>query len=356
MRIIFLFILFSPLLANCQYKSYIKYFDNTNYRNSEGDLIVKNDSTLYTVWTQFGTSLADDAQANINAKQSFDFGKNWIDKGIVQANIGVKNTMSVSLIRIGHDTVHMYFLVKNSNTDLKVYRKVSTDDCVTWGSPAAVISDAGYSIVLNGKVRKLSSGRIIMPIGWVADAGAATPYFRAYCYYSDNNGTSWTKSTPELTRNAGIGFPENGVAKMSSGIMLMSMRESTTNFQWISTSADNGASWVGPASQGTLESTSSPAQLIELSSGSLVAIHNPNVIPPDATYNTRLVLRISKSVDGGNTWSKLFDIENGPTSNYNFSYPSATEFNGYLLLTYWETNYLAGRIAQKFAAIPISLL
>lgn len=353
-RIIVLLILFSSC-ACAQYKSYIKYFDNTSYRNSEGDLIVKNDSTYYAAWGQFGTSVADDAQASIGAKRSLDNGRNWVDMGIVQANIGLKNTVSVSLLRIGHDTVHMYFLVKNSNTDLKVYRKISIDDCSTWTAPAEVISDAGYNIVLNAKVRKLSSGRLIMPIGWVADVGAATPYFRAYCYYSDNNGTSWTKSTPELVRNAGTGFPENGIVELSPGNLLMSMRESLTGFQWFSSSANNGSTWSS-AIQSTLESTASPAQLVKLSNGSLIAIHNPNYIPADATYNTRLILRISKSSDGGNTWSKVFDLENGPTSNYNFSYPSAVEFNGYLLLTYWETNYTAGRIAQKFASIPISNL
>lgn len=346
---------FSSADAQIQ-KGYIAYFTGKNYRNSEGDVIVKNDgATLYSVWTEFGTSTADDAAAQIVSKTSIDGGKNWTAYKVEQANLGTQTTMSVSLVRINSTTVHMYFLVKNSATDMKIYRKISSDDCATWGAASAVISDVGYNLVLNGKVRKTASGRIVIPIAWVTDAGGSPAYFRTYVYYSDNSGSSWTKSTPELTRSAGIGLVEPGFVETSSNNLRMHIRESLTGHQWYSTSTDNGSTWAS-AAEGTLSSTSSPAAMIKLSNGHLIALHNPDSIPADATYNLRVTLRISQSTDNGATWSKLFDLERGPNSNYNFSYPAVIENNSNLLVQYWETNYAAGKIALKFASIPITQL
>lgn len=338
--------------ARAQYKSYIQYFNTGSYRNTEGDLIVKTNGQLYTVWGKFHNNLDDAAVADLAAKVSIDSGKNWIDLGVIQQNIGLQTTTSVSLIRISTTVVHLYFCVKNSNTDLRIFRKISSDDCVTWAAPVEVLNGSGYMPALNNTVRKLSSGRLILPVYFSANVGVIPPnYCYAFSWYSDNNGTSWTRSTPNLTRNTNIGYTEPSIIETSVGGSLYMVIRNNSGFQHISTSSDNGATWSTPIA-GTLISTDSPAKLIKLSTGKWIAIHNPT---GTGMTDPRNVLRLSGSTDNGATWVKILDME-GYTAGYNFSYSSAVEYQGNLLITYWEANSAVGKLAQKFASIPINKL
>jgi len=131
----------------------------------------------------------------------------------------------------------------------------------------------------------------------------------------------------------------------------MNLRTST-GFQYFSISTDNCRTW-GPPYQSTLQSPSSPAEIVNIS-GKLVAIHN------NSTMN-RNPLSISVSADKGATWKHIKDIETGNVNIYGWSYPSITINNGYLLLSYYETvNEPAPILAQyyhlKFNKIPISSL
>ncbi len=348
MRTLITLMLFSSGLQAQIVKSYVKYFTTASYRNSEGDIIVKTNGTYYVAWTQFRNATQDNATADIAAKYSTDSGKNWVDVGIIQENIGAQTTISVSLVRISSTVVHMYFCVKNSNTDLRIFRKVSTDDCSTWGSATEVINDGGYMPMLNGVVRKTASGRIVVPVYYSADVGIIPPYMYVYCWYSDDNGVSWTKSTPNLTHNGSIGYAEPGFTETSAGNLLIYLRNET-GVQDFANSTDNSTTFGTPYVS-TLSSTHSPAKIIQLSNGHLIAFHNPSGLS-----TARYAIRVSRSNDVGATWTKLMDLEYGP-SNYNFSYPSAIEYNGKLLVTYWETNISVGKISLKFASIPISQL
>lgn len=333
------------------YKSYIQYFTTGSYRNTEGDLLVKTNGQLYTVWTKFHNNLDDAAIADLAAKVSADSGKNWIDLGVIQQNIGTQTTTSVSLIRMSSSVVHLYFCVKNSNTDLRIYRKISSDDCVTWGAASQVLNGTGYMPALNGTMRKLASGRLIISVYFSANVGVIPPnYCYAFCWYSDDSGTTWTRSTPNLTRATNIGYTEPNLIETSAGNLLMTIRNNS-GFQHFSTSTDNGTTWATPVAS-ALTTTDSPAKLIKLSTGKWIAIHNPT---GTGMTDPRNVLRISGSTDSGVTWQKIMDLE-GYTIGYNFSYSSMVEYNGNLLLTYWEANSAAGKLSQKFASIPISQL
>lgn len=346
------FLLWLPVQAQDTYKAYIKYFTTANYRNSEGDLIVKTNGEYFAAWTQFRDGTADNSSADIAAAYSQDSGKNWIHLGIIQQNIGLETTISVSLIRINSTTVHIYFCVGNSGTDLQVYRKVSTDDCITWGTAEHVINDPGYSAVLNGQVRRVSSGRIIMAIYTSLDINNIPPdYLYSYSWYSDDNGNTWTRSTPNLTLSADIGYAEPGFFESSPGVIKMNMRVQSGGFQVFTQSNDNGETYNTPFTS-TLSSTGSPAAIWRLSNGVIVAFHNPTDGP---FADIRGTLRMSKSNDGGATWTTVLALDE-VSNDYNFAYASITEHDGRILITYWETNKTVGKIALKFASIPLTLL
>jgi len=346
MRVLILLILFTNTVS-AQFKSYIQYFSKGNYRNSEGDLIIKNNGQLYTVFTKFRNNLDDAAVADLCAKVSTTGGRDWIDLGVVQTNIGGQTTMSVSLVRTSTTKVQMYFCVKNSNTDLRIYRKISNDDCATWSAPMLVINAPGYLAVLNASVVRINSGRIVIPVYFTSNVAAIPPnYCKAYSYYSDDDGATWVKSTPDQNISSGVGYTEPCAVAINYNIVLMMIRNNS-GVQHFSVSTDAGATWsVATASQ--LVSTDSPCKILLTSTGVLIAVHNP----PGFT-DPRGVLRISKSLDSGATWVTAFDIET-PVDSYNFSYASVAEYQGNLLISYWEANFNAGKIAQKFCSIPIN--
>lgn len=349
----FLILLLSfPAKSQDTYKAYIKYFTTASYRNSEGDLIVKNNGDYFSAWTQFRNGTDDNSSADIAAAYSQDSGKNWIHLGIIQENLGLETTISVSLIRINSTTVHMYFCVGNSHTDLQVYRKVSTDDCLTWGAAEHIINDPGYSAVLNGQVRRVSSGRIIMAIYTSLDVNNIPPdYLYVYTWYSDDDGETWTRSTPNLTLAEDIGYAEPGFFEPSNGAIKLNMRVQSGGFQVFSQSNDNSETYNTPFTS-TLSSTGSPAAIWRLSNGVIVAFHNPTDRP---FADIRSTLRMSKSIDGGATWITVNALDE-VSNDYNFAYPSITEHDGRILVTYWETNKTVGKIALKFASIPINNL
>jgi hypothetical protein len=330
-------------------KSYIAIASTANVRYDEGDVIACPDYYL-VAYTKFGASTSDIAGTTIVGKMSTDTtGKIWGNEFVISANIGQLNVMSVSLYRVGPSTIKCYFLVKNSTADTRLFSSTSFNNGLTWSAATQVIDDNAYDIFINSSIIKVNNGRLVIPVASVPVFSAGFT-FSDFCYYSDNGGSSWTKSsaiTPPVTR----GGLEPEIVQISGDMALMNIRTST-GFQYFSLSTDNCKTWGAPY-QSTLISPSSPAKIVNIS-GVLYAIHNNS-----SSY--RIPLSISKSSDKGATWTHLVDIDDGNRNIYGYSYPSVTVSNGYLLISYYETvNEPAPVSAQyynlKFTKIAISSL
>ena len=329
-------------------KVYIAKVSAVNVRNSEGDIVVLNNGRYLCAYTKFNSSGTDASAAQIVGKISNDTtGVTWGPEFVISPNIGKNTVISASLLSSGSSTIQCYFAVKNSLKDLQYYRAVSADEGLTWAAATPVINQGDYCIVLNAVVRKVNNNRIVIPGSSAPDASVATATFRAFDYYSDDGGVTFTKSNT-ITAGVPNGALEPSVVQLSGNNLLMRMRTSTGP-QYFSTSNDNGTTWAAPFSS-TLESSSSPAQIINIH-GTLIAFHNPVVWPG----KPRNPLRISKSLDNGATWIKVTDMEDADPNVYNYAYPSITISNGYLLVSYWETIGTTG-INLKFSKINISAL
>lgn len=322
-------------------KSYIAPFSFGNIRNSEADILVRDDGSYLCVYSRFYVASQDNSPAKIMAKISYDKGVSWGAEFEVSPNIGDQTVLSPSLVRIDVATIHCYFLVVNSNTDLRVYMSISINDGSTWGSSTEVLS-GGYNGVLNASVKKGNGGRILIPVQKTTDIINPEIPFDMFTYYSDDNGVTWTASTivNDVTAQG-----ETSILYLGGNNIRMVIR-STSGFQLFSDSSDNGATWGAPYIS-TLKSTASPAQILKYGS-TLIAMHNPNT-----TDSRRNPLTISKSLDSGVSWVKITDLESENTFTSGYAYPSLTIDGDDMLVSYFELPNNIGGIGLKFAKINL---
>ncbi|MCA9438945.1 MAG: HEAT repeat domain-containing protein, partial [Candidatus Omnitrophica bacterium] len=145
-----------------------------NPRYSEGSILQLRDDRLLYATTEFFESSSDFAKARIVAKESADGGRTWGPQRVLQENVGDRNVMSVTLRRLknpvwGCPPIGLFYLVKNSMTDLQVFLRTSRDEGATFGDPVQVTDGPGYRVMNNDRVTLLSSGRLIAPVASTPD-------------------------------------------------------------------------------------------------------------------------------------------------------------------------------------------
>ncbi|SIO41095.1 sialidase-1 [Singulisphaera sp. GP187] len=324
-----------------------------NPRYSEGSVLVRRDGSLIYATTEFQGSGSDFAKARIIAVDSTDQGRTWSERRVLQENVGQQNVMSVTLRRLKtanpfDGPIGLFYLVKNSPTDLDVYLRVSNDEAKTFGEPLLVTTDPGYHVLNNDRVTVLSSGRILVPIATTKDA-VKGPKYAASCYFSDDQGKTWKRSRG-LIEYAKQGAMEPEVLEQAGGRLLMQIRTIVGHVA-VSESTDGGESWT-EAKSWEVAGPESPATLRRIpSTGDLLLIWNDTL--RDGKVNSkRTPLTAAVSTDEGRTWSFRRNVENDPTKYY--AYTSVVFDRGRALLTYYVGDSKTGRISSRFRSVPIA--
>ncbi len=324
----------------------------SNPRNSEGDIIELNDGTLLLAWSQF-TGRADHASAVIAAKKSADGGRSWGREFILQDNIGEQNVMSVSFLRLRSGNILFFFLVKNGPDDLKVYLRESADEAETWSESRLVTDRPGYHVVNNARVIQLSTGRILVPAAWCADISKDYNEQVCLCYYSDDDGKTWSQA-PGHAGLDGSPAMEPGLVELKDGKVLMIIRTRLDRI-YQAISSDGGEHW-SPVKPMDLTAPAAPATIARLpGSNELLMIWNNNPKGNKAGWQGRTPLTIAISRDEGKTWENVKNIEDNPDSG--FAYTSATPFQDRILLTYYhwkKGNPNFQNTSLVFYSIPIA--
>src|SRR5687767_6745400 len=75
-------------------ETFIAPATSENPRNTEADLLVLRDGSLFVAWSEFYGGARDDAPARISAARSQDGGKTWSPRFTLQENSGKANVMS----------------------------------------------------------------------------------------------------------------------------------------------------------------------------------------------------------------------------------------------------------------------
>ena len=325
-----------------------------NPRYSEGSIIPLRDGSLLYATTEFDSGGQDHSTATIVGRISTDGGRTWGEQRTLQENIGKQNVMSVTLRRMppGDDNsaLGMYFLIKNSQTDLDVALRVSEDDGKTFGAPLIITTESGYHIMNNDRVTQLSTGRLICPVSTTPDIFAkGGGHLICVCHYSDDGGKTW-KQSMDTVDQPGRGAMEPEVVELADGKLLMIIR---TQHGYIatSTSTDGGDHWSAPGKL-PVEAPESPATIRTIpATGELLLVWNKTFVPGTGHGGKRTPLTAAVSSDEGKTWQHVRQLET--SSEHGYAYTSILFHKDRVLLSYYVHDSKSGRISSRFRSLPV---
>ena len=320
-------------------------------RYTEGSVIALHDGTLLYAVTEFGGTGSDFASAHIVARTSTDGGRTWSEQRVLQENTGRQNVMSVTLRWIGDPAdprLALFYLQKNAYDDLQMFVRFSEDEGATFGEPVRVTTDPGYHVVNNDRVTQLSTGRLVVPAASTADVEAEN-HFVCHCYYSDDDGGTWTAGSGR------VDLPQRGamepeVVELTDGRLLMIIR---TQLGYIAASySDDGGDTWSAAEPLDVTAPEAPATIRRIpATGDLLLIWNNTYDAGAGHGGPRTPLTAAVSSDEGQTWTHIRNLEPDPAHTY--AYTSVLFHHGRAMLTYWESGPAAGQLSSRFRSLPV---
>ena len=324
-----------------------------NPRYSEGSIIELANGALLFAMTEFIGSGSDFAKARIIAKTSTDGGLSWSSARVLQENVGGRNVMSVTLRRLPKSgrqapPIGMFYLVKNSYSDLRVYLRVSSDEGRSFGTPIRVTTTPGYHVMNNDRVTVLSTGRILVPVATTADVRKVN-HFVSRCFLSDDGGKTWRPGKGKVDF-AKRGAMEPEVIELSHGRVLMILR-TQLGFIAAAYSKDGGETWSKPVNWG-VRAPEAPSTLRRIpSTGNLLLIWNNTFRKGAGHGGKRTPLTAAVSTDDGKSWKFVRNIET--RSDRTYAYTSLVFVADRALMSYYVRNDKTGRISATFRSLPI---
>lgn len=322
-------------------------------RYSEGSVLVRRDGSLLYGTTEFAGSGSDFAAARLVAVDSRDGGRAWSEPRVLQENVGRQNVMSLTLRRLVDPALRdgpigMFYLVKNSPSDLHVFLRTSTDEGSSWSEPVRVTAEPGYHVLNNDRVTVLSTGRLVVPVASTDDVAHGGRFVSA-CYLSDDRGRTWRRSRGAVAY-ARRGAMEPEVLERIGGALLMHFRTQVGHIA-VSESTDGGETWGEPRSW-EVRAPEAPATLRRIpSTGDLLLVWNDAYRAGAGHGGKRTPLTAAVSSDEGRTWTYRRDLET--SDQHTYAYTSLAFHQGRALLTYYVRDEASGRISSRFRSIPI---
>jgi sialidase-1 len=328
-----------------------------NPRNSEGAFLTLKDGRILFVYSRFvGASSGDAAKARLAARFSRDAGDTWSDDSLIVTpeEDDVMNVMSVSLLRFANGDAGLFYLLRRSWHDLRMYCRRSTDDGVTWGPPIRCMDAPGYYVVNNDRIVRLASGRIVIPAAWhrsLAERNESSAVdWRGVATFilSDDDGRTWRQapglcSLPVVHTRSGLQEP--GVIELAPG-SLWGWARTDLGRQYEFFSSDGGETWTAPLPS-RFTSPNSPLSMKRLpDAGRLLAIWNPapnyETRPMQRVGGDRTPLVIATGTSASAGWSRAAVLEGNDDVDAGYCYTAIHFTPDALLLA-----YSAGGTADK---------
>lgn len=266
-----------------------------NGRNSEGDFITLKDGTIMFAYSRYNSDGGeDDDSCDIAALYSYDNGESFTDMRILvkAEDLGVKNLMCVSLMRMQNGDIGLFFLKKLENGFSEYYLLRSDDEGKSFYSQKKCFPDTykSYYVVNNARVLRTSDSRLFVPAashrtGFDEKNELQFDYYAfSLLFCSEDDGNTWKEINVKFANpnpNSETGLQEPGITELKNGSLYTYFRTDCL-CQYESISVDGGKTWTTP-SPSIFTSPESP-MLIRKNpySGKYYSIYNP--VP---FYNTR---------------------------------------------------------------------
>lgn len=276
-------------------------------RGADGDFYTMPDGTLVASYNGFVASVGsagggDASDASLNAFTSSDGGYTWSEgEAFLLKNKGSLNILNPTYIWLATGELGLIYCEKEETEICNIYMRRSSDNGLTW-SNAQRITDApqGYTILPSGhRVLRLSSGRILLPVGYSVTVNDVYGSDRAigYVWYSDDEGITWHRSLDALTLpHAAL---EPSVAELTNGNILLSLRTREERVIYQSISTDDGLTWAQPIKT-NIQSPSATNTVMSVPATKDIALFWNNDFSANGT--DRRPLTVTISADGGMTY------------------------------------------------------
>ena len=321
--------------------------DGRYTRHSEGAFLRRRDGSILFAYSRFTGRWNDDAPSHIAGCVSWDEGETWSEpKTLIEAEtFGAENVMSVSLTRMADGELGLFFIVKQTDTVNRILLARSKDEGETFYRfvDCTASTAAGYYVLNNDRVERLSSGRLVMPLAFHRGGHSSKREMvfdgRSFDVFllSDDDGETWRESReavfPPFT-HTGTGLQEPGLIELKGGA-LYGYARTDQGCQYEFCSPDGGDRWSA-AQPSRFTSPASPMKIARMPDGGLCAMWNPvpaypgRYISPAGWGRTPLALAVSR--DEGSSWSQPETLENDPEHGY--CYPALFFGDGYMLAAY----------------------
>lgn len=315
-----------------------------NPRNSEGAFFTLKNGDILFAYSKFkGKSNADFASADICLLRSKDNGRSFGEEKTIMTCESEKavNIMSLSFLEMKNGDVGLFYLVRQTYTHMRMYLRRSADGGENWSERILCMPENGYYVVNNDRVRRLLSGRIVIPAARHAVAeGYIDTRSESLFFYSDDDGENWKMAAGKCNL-PGIpccdsGLQEPGILELAPNI-LWGWARTDIGRQYEMFSHDGGDTWT--ASQPSrFTSPLSPLCMKRGWDENIYAIWNPvpvyNGREIDKEFFTggRTPLVIAVSKDNGQTFTEPVAFEEEPDRGYCYCALHFTETS--LLLAY----------------------
>src|SRR5262245_19132905 len=337
----------APLSAAAPIIVTVAKANDTYVRHSEGAAIELGDGRLLLIWQEFkkGPGDSDFFPGRLVAKPSKDGGRTWSDYRVVVENEpGDINVFSPNLVRLGNGSIlfvfmryHSFAKAQNVYPPASIFARISRDDGKTF-QPLATISKEQFVTICSSSIRRLSSGRVLIPLNRDVSKKGQPDHWEAGVAYSDDNGKTWTEG------DSWVDAPKRGAmephVEETKGKRLLMVMRTQLGAVYRAESPDGGKTWSKATSLG-VEAPESCPELIKIpATGDLLLIWNAAKYDPKwaSHFGKRTPLSAGISKDGGKTWSKPRHIETDP--GWAFSNPGAYfTSKGTLFLNYWACKY-----------------
>lgn len=302
-------------------------------------LLSLRDGSVLAAW--FGGSWEKDANVSIYLATRKN-GK-WSSPLLAAQHRGIPCWNPV-LFRYADGRICLFYKVGATIPEWKTYTRISSDEGISWSESEELVKgdEGGGRGPVKNKPILLSDGKTI-----IAPASLEGESWNCFVDISDDNGTSWEKSSLVPVRSSGFniqmvdqpydkhrcfgkGIIQPTLWEDGNGVIHMYTR-STSSAIFESTSSDKGRTWTLAEDTG-IPNNNSGLDLVKLPSGSLVLACNPVGNLPNYYKGPRTPISLLYSKDNGKKWKRIIDLETEPGG---YAYPAIiARGNDEILLTY----------------------
>ncbi len=270
-------------------------------------------------------SLEED-QTSLRYVGSMDDGLTWSERGLAFEIDAPSSAPGLSMQLMMDGSLGVFYVCRCDTGRAALIHRRSYDDGINWTPPKVCLELHGHAL-LEGRMCRLSGGRLILPASRPSISAVPELHQRGICHFiSDDDGESWRISPVKSAlncRHSAVGFSAPTVIERTDG-KLRGFTATDLGCQYSLDSEDAGECWTNPQPS-ILTSAPTPMHIGRLSEDRLIAVWNPipdyNTCEPqaDACGRSRLIYCLSD--DDGASWGQAVIIENCADAAERYGHP-----------------------------------